>query len=149
MRKLFIAVILLAAAFATEAETPLNLESQRGNVVLLDFWASWCVPCRRSFPWMNEMQQRYADDGLKIIAVNLDRKLPDAESFLEVYPAGFEIHLDPDGKLAKTYGIEVMPTSILFDRNGNILERHAGFKVQRQDEYEQIIRAALGLESET
>jgi len=113
--------------------------------VLLDFWASWCVPCRRSFPWMNEMQEKYAQDGLVIIAVNVDREVENAAAFLAEYPANFEIIYDPDAVLAKEYKIEVMPSSFIIGRNGASIDRHAGFKVKKQDEYEAVLRAALEL----
>ena len=94
------------------------------------------------------MQDKYRGDGLVIIAVNLDRNAEDAARFLAKYPAKFEIVYDPEGALAKKYGVEVMPSSIIIGRNGESIERHAGFKVKRQDEYAATIRAALGLENE-
>ena len=71
---------------AYTAET-LDLAKYRGSVVVLDFWASWCVPCKRSFPWLNEMHTRYADEGLVIIGVNVDKDADEAQAFLEKYPA--------------------------------------------------------------
>ena len=66
----------------TTADTGFDLREFRGKVVVLDFWASWCVPCRRSFPWLNNMQQKFADDGLVIIGVNLDSEAAAAQVFL-------------------------------------------------------------------
>ena len=129
------------------ADSSVNLIELRGNVVLLDFWASWCVPCRRSFPWMNAMHHKYADRGLVIIAVNLDRNSADAERFLEQYPAAFRIVSDPDANLAKEFGIAVMPSSCIVGKDGQSTARHAGFKVKRQEEYEATILAALEMES--
>jgi peroxiredoxin len=97
---------------------------------------------------MNDMHDKYAADGLVIIAVNLDRSADDAAQFLAKYPARFEIFYDPTGVLAKKYGVEVMPSSIIIGRNGEMIERHAGFKVKQQDEYEGTLRAALKLEKE-
>jgi len=148
MRKTLLLAALLIWAPLTTADNSLNLSNYDGKVVILDFWASWCVPCRRSFPWMNAMHDKYRGDGLVIIAANLDRNAEDAARFLEKYPAKFEIIYDPEGALAKEYGVEVMPSSIIIGRNGESIERHAGFKVRRQDEYEAIIRAALNLENE-
>lgn len=147
MRRLIFLLGLLLLAPATMADSSVNLIELRGNVVLLDFWASWCVPCRRSFPWMNAMHHKYADRGLVIIAVNLDRNSADAERFLEQYPAAFRIVYDPDANLAKEFGIEVMPSSFIIGKDGQSTARHAGFKVKRQEEYEATILAALEMES--
>ena len=120
-----------------------DVESYRGKVVLLDFWASWCVPCRRSFPWMTDMQQKYADEGLVIVAVNLDNDVNDAESFLRQYPPGFQVAHDTDKSLARKYEVVAMPSSFLIGRDGEIVERHLGFKVLTQTEYETAIQTAL------
>ena len=147
MRKFLMIAVFMAWAPFTAADSNLNLEKYDGKVVVVDFWASWCVPCRRSFPWMNEMQRKYADDGLVILAVNVDRKAEHAAAFLEKYPASFEIVYDPKAALAKEYKIEVMPSSFIIGRDGELVERHTGFKVKRQAEYEEVLRAALKLEN--
>jgi cytochrome c biogenesis protein CcmG/thiol:disulfide interchange protein DsbE len=143
MRKLFLTATLLILAPLTYAADDLDLENYSGKVVMLDFWASWCVPCRRSFPWMNEMQEKYGQDGLVIVAVNVDREVENAAAFLQEYPANFEIIYAPDAELAKEYEVEVMPSSFIIDREGKIVDRHLGFKVKKQEEYEAMIRAAL------
>ena len=73
MRKFLLVIVLMTLAPLASIAGDLDLEKHAGKVVILDFWASWCVPCRRSFPWMNAMHEKYAQDGLVIIAVNLDR----------------------------------------------------------------------------
>ena len=143
MRKLFLTATLLILAPLTYAADDLDLEYYSGKVVMLDFWASWCAPCRRSFPWMNQMQEKYGQDGLVIVAVNVDREVENAAAFLQEYPANFEIIYDPDAELAKEYEVEVMPSSFIIDREGIIVDRHLGFKVKKQEEYEAMIRAAL------
>lgn len=135
---------LLAAAAPAQAEETLDLDQYRGKVVVLDFWASWCVPCRRSFPWLNTMHTTYADAGLVIIGVNLDMERSEAEAFLEEFPARFRIHYDVSKELAKAFDVVAMPSSYVIGRGGEILERHYGFKVAKQDEYEAAIAAALG-----
>jgi len=140
----FFAVLLVVIPVAGNAAESLNLDDYRGKVVVLDFWASWCVPCRRSFPWMNEMQQKYGEDGLVIIAVNLDNQTADAEKFLQQYPAEFSISYDHDRQLVRQYAVEAMPSSFLIDRDGSTIERHMGFKSGKIDEYEAAIVAALG-----
>lgn len=143
IRRTFCLAVLMAWSPLLFAGDSLNLDRFDGKVVVIDFWTSWCVPCRRSFPWMNEMHDRYADSGLVIIAVNVDRELENAAAFLAKYPAKFEIIYDPKADLAKKYEIEVMPTSLVIGRDGELLERHAGFKVKKQDEYEAVLRSAL------
>lgn len=123
----------------TTADTGFDLREFRGKVVVLDFWASWCVPCRRSFPWLNNMQEKFADDGLVIIGVNLDSEAAAAQRFLQEYPAKFRVVSDPDGTLAREYDVIAMPSSYVFDRDGGLVARHLGFKVKRQDEYETVL----------
>lgn len=145
--KYVIAALLLAWAGVTAAaveEGELQLEQYRGKVVIVDFWASWCVPCRRSFPWMNAMQAKYEDQGLVVVAVNVDRDRSAADAFLAAVPADFRIHYDNDATVAAAFGVEAMPSSYVIGRNGEILARHLGFKVKKQDEYEAILVAALG-----
>ena len=148
MRRLcFQSVLVMSLALAStlvRADSPeLNLDDYRGQVVIVDFWASWCVPCRRSFPWLNSMQARYGDDGLVIIGVNLDSDQKDADAFLGEYPADFRILRDADGVLARQFEVAAMPTSYVVDRDGHIIARHLGFKVKKTDEYEDIIRSAI------
>jgi len=133
---------------STNAATDFDLLEFRGKVVVLDFWASWCVPCRRSFPWMNSMQEKYADDGLVIIGVNLDAVDADAQAFLRESPADFQIINDPEGALALEHDVVAMPTSYIFDRDGRLVTRHLGFKVKRQDEYEALLVETLSRKTE-
>jgi cytochrome c biogenesis protein CcmG/thiol:disulfide interchange protein DsbE len=136
-------IILAAMPMVGSTADTLNLGDHQGKVVVLDFWASWCVPCRRSFPWMNEMQHKYADDGLIVIAVNLDNQASDAEAFLQHYPAEFSVYFDHERKLARQYGVEAMPSSFLVGRDGTVVERHLGFKSGDTDDYEAAIVALL------
>ena len=132
------------AASATAADHgKLDLEQYRGRVVVVDFWASWCVPCRRSFPWLNRMHDSYEDDGLVIIGVNLDMERSEAERFLEEFPPKFRIYFDDTKELAEQFEVVGMPSSYVIGRDGEIANRHFGFKVRKQDEYEAAIVAAL------
>ena len=124
----------------------LDLDSHRGRVVVLDFWASWCVPCRRSFPWLNSMHDKYGPEGLIIIGVNLDESRPDAEAFLAEFPPRFEVVYDETRALAREFGVEAMPMSFVIDREGQLMARHYGFKVKKQSEYEAVIAEALARE---
>ena len=133
--------VLAGSSFA--AQPPLDLDQYHGKVVVLDFWASWCVPCRRSFPWLNKMQKKYGDEGLVIVGVNMDASSQDAQIFLRTFPADFEIFYDPTGTVAKQYKVEAMPTSFVIDRFGTVVVNHLGFKVKKQDEYEQVLNETL------
>ncbi len=117
-----------------------RLSNQREKVVYLDFWASWCLPCVKSFPWMNDMQRRYGAKGLRVIAVNLDEKRADADSFLARIPARFPVAFDPRAELAKTYGVKGMPSSFLIDRGGRLRFEHVGFRESSREELESEIR---------
>ena len=141
---MLVAIILAATPVFGSAADTFQLSDYQGKVVVLDFWASWCVPCRRSFPWMNEMQRKYGDDGLVIIAVNLDNQASDAEAFLQRYPAEFSIYYDHERQLARQYGVEAMPSSFLIGRDGTVVERHLGFKSGETDDHEAAIVELLG-----
>jgi len=119
------------------------LDSLRGRVVLVDFWASWCVPCRRSFPWMNTMVERYGRKGLSVVAINLDKDRDAADRFLEQQPASFMIAFDPAGRTAETFGVSAMPMSFLVGRDGAILYSHAGFDSRKTGPLETLIEEKL------
>ncbi|MEN9317305.1 MAG: hypothetical protein RIS35_3698 [Pseudomonadota bacterium] len=122
---------------------PVSLASLRGKVVYLDFWASWCGPCRQSFPWMNELHAKYAARGLQVLAVNLDAKDADARKFLADTPARFQLAYDAKGITPKAYGVKGMPTSYLIDREGRVVHEHAGFNASKKDEIEKAIAKQL------
>ncbi len=132
-----ICTFLLSGMVAAEAK--LDLKEHKGEVVYLDFWASWCVPCKKSFPWMAQMQEKYKDRGLRVIAVNLDENAADADAFLKKYPVSFTIIRDPEGKLAERYQVEGMPTALLFDAEGKLVGRHIGFRNTEKRSYEAAI----------
>ena len=130
-----------APAFELRAEsTDVKLSDYRGKVVYLDFWASWCDPCRRSFPWMNELQSRYGQDGFAVIAINLDESTEDAKKFLQQIPASFDIAYDPSGKTAEAYGLRAMPSSYLIDRNGQLIHSSLGYRAAEKRIVEDKIR---------
>ncbi len=151
----FLSALLLlsvqSSAFAQPApdfslpgdDKTISLKNLKGKVVYLDFWASWCTPCRKSFPWMNEMQARYDKDKFSIVAVNLDSSRREAESFLKKVPANFTIAYDPDGETAAKYKLKVMPSSFLIDTNGQLVFAHKGYRQTDADEIEQKIRRLL------
>jgi len=139
---LALACFALTAAGADAAD-PLDLARLRGKVVLLDFWASWCEPCRQSFPWLNAMQAKYAGRGLVVIGVNVDRDRAEADRFLQQVPAQFRIHYDPAGTLAARYDLPGMPVSYVIGPNGEIVGRHLGFRNAARSEREAELQKLL------
>ena len=132
-----------ALRLATAKGETLALESLRGQVVYVDFWASWCGPCKRSFPWMNELQQRYGDKGFTIVAVNVDKKGEDAERFLAQTPARFTVVYDAPGATPAAWAVKGMPSSYLIDRSGKVVMVEQGFRDEQKPAVEQRIRDLL------
>ena len=120
-----------------------SLEKLKGRVVYVDFWASWCAPCRRSFPWMAEMQRKYGERGLTVVAVNVDKKREDAAKFLALTPASFTVVYDPVGTVPTAYDVKGMPTSYLVDRAGKVVSIDTGFRDDAKADVEARIQAAL------
>jgi len=120
-----------------------SLGSMAGHVVYLDFWASWCGPCRQSFPWMNQLQSKYAARGLRVLAVNVDAKQSDAEAFLAQVPAQFSVAFDQKGQTPGLYQVKGMPTSFLIGADGKVLMVHQSFREGDREELESRIDAAL------
>lgn len=119
------------------------LKDLHGKVVLVDFWASWCAPCLSSFPWMDELQKRHGQQGLVVVAVNLDQDRALAEAFLKKTAPQFRIEFDAQGTLAKQFGVQAMPTSFLIDRSGKLRITHQGFRAAQRAERERQIRQLL------
>jgi cytochrome c biogenesis protein CcmG/thiol:disulfide interchange protein DsbE len=146
-----LAVSLAPAIAATDAPdfalegrgAPVKLADLRGKYVYLDFWASWCAPCKRSFPWMASLQQRYGAAGLQVVAINVDTKRLDADQFLAATPAAFVIAFDPTGATPKKYAIKGMPSSVLIDPSGKIIATHTGFTADTPAQVERDIELAL------
>lgn len=120
-----------------------SLSAMKGQVVFVDFWASWCVPCRQSFPWLNQMQAKYSARGLRVLGVNVDAKRADADTFLSQVPAKFNIVFDSAGDTPKRYAVRGMPTSVLVGADGLVLQQHAGFRDDDKAALEAAIVAAL------
>ncbi len=120
-----------------------KLSELQGKVVYIDFWASWCGPCRQSFPWMNDMQRKYGGSGLQIVGINLDAKRADADRFLSQLPAQFALAFDGKGESAKRFGVKGMPTSVLIGKDGKVLLVHQGFREEDRKSLEEKLVAAL------
>lgn len=115
----------------------------RGKVVYMDFWASWCVPCAKSFPFMNQLNNKLKEKGLQLIAVNLDENPDDAKAFLEKYPVDFTLAADRDGECARKFEVKAMPSSYLIDRDGKIRHAHLGFRPSEANELVKLVQQLL------
>ena len=119
------------------------VEQNAGQVVYLDFWASWCTPCRKSFPWMNEMQMKYGDKNFKVISINVDSDRKLAQKFLANTPANFSILYDPAGSLASEMKLKGMPSSYIINAEGKLVSTHVGFSDKKKSLYEQEIKQLI------
>jgi len=120
-----------------------ELVKLQGKVVYLDFWASWCDPCRDSFPWMAEMKEKYGAQGMEVVAVNLDKERALADTFLKTMKVNFVVAFDASGESAEKYGLRGMPGSYLIGRDGNIQASHLGFNDKDKAKLEAAIRVLL------
>ena len=140
---LFAALSLSAVNARAAASDALDLAALNGKVVYVDFWASWCVPCRDSFPWMNELQHEFGKQGLVIVAVNVDHERSDADDFLRQLSPDFGVRYDPQGLLAEQFHVKGMPTSVLIDRTGKVVTQHTGFRLADRGALRDQVRALL------
>jgi thiol-disulfide isomerase/thioredoxin len=109
------ALLLIGPA---NADTPIDLVRYFGQVLYPDFWATWCVPCRQSFPWMQALKGAYQRQGLTVVAINLDHDRADGEQFLQRFHPDFAVQFNPQGTFAERFKGAGMPTSVIIDRRG-------------------------------
>lgn len=121
-----------------------SLADYRGQVVYLDFWASWCAPCRESFPFMNELHSELGGKGLQIVAVSVDKTPEDARRFLARYPAQFTVALDAAAACPAAYQLQGMPSSYIIDKGGVVRAVHVGFRNRDRAEIRQRLLDVLG-----
>jgi len=131
----------VAAPQATDLVKPYLPDSLSldGKVVYVDFWASWCVPCRQSFPWIEEQYDLYHKRGFEVVAVNVDTDHEAALKFLEATMATFPVIFDSTGSIAEQLGLQAMPTSYLYGRDGRLVSEHLGFRPEETDSLESVI----------
>lgn len=137
------AVRIAEIALRASDGQPVLPDAPKARATYIDFWASWCAPCKLSFPWMNQLHDQLAGQGLRIVAINLDRKDADAQRFLQQNPTRFPVAFDPGAELATRLNIQAMPTSLLVGADRSVLLTHRGFKLEDRAELEARLRAAL------
>lgn len=150
---LSLALLLSGVVTAEVSEAPaihlpalkgeLDLDKLRGKVVYLDFWASWCKPCQKSFPWMQELKSSYGAKGLEVVAINLDKDRKLADTFLQSMDVNFIVAFDEAGSTAGDYKLTGMPSSYLIGRDGKIYASHIGFRDQDKEKLEGAIQKLL------
>lgn len=127
--------------------SPLSLESLKGRVVVLDFWASWCVPCRTSFPFLDSLQTRYGGQGLSVLGLTLEESKDAVIAFLEAVPVRFTIAWDPSGYAGDAFRVVAMPTTFLLDREGHVVARFEGGDRKTHEKLEAAITKLLAGEA--
>jgi thiol-disulfide isomerase/thioredoxin len=115
----------------------------KGKVVLVDFWASWCPPCKTSFPELDTLYQSYRERGLEVLAVNLDEHRKDADAFLANHPHVMAVAFDPKGESAVAFAVHGMPSSVVIDRSGSIRFTHMGYSGKVLDRYRDEINLLI------
>ncbi len=122
---------------------PFSLESLRGRIVVLDFWASWCVPCRSSFPFFDSLTEKYGPRGVSVVGLTLEDDTDAVTSFLDAVPATFPIVRDPSGRAGEAFEVVAMPTTFLIDREGHVVARFEGGDRRAHEQLDAAIQTLL------
>jgi len=139
------AVGTAAPNFASKSDSGRNvrLSELRGQVVLINFWASWCSPCRQELPLLNKLYGQYRAAGFMLLAVNVDDNRKDAEAMLKKLELRFPTLFDEGKAVAKLYGVDTMPATVVVDRDGRVRYVHRGYYEGYERKYEQQVRQLL------
>jgi len=134
-----------APNFALKSDSGRNvrLSELRGQVVLINFWASWCGPCRQELPLLNKIYGQYRAAGFMLLAVNVDDNRKDAEAMLKQLGLRFPILFDGSKNVAKLYGVDTMPATLVIDRDGRVRYVHRGYYSGYEQKYDQQVRELL------
>lgn len=127
-----------------KAGQKISLSDYKGKVIYLDFWASWCGPCRKSLPALNEIRSKYASRGFEVIAVNVDENPEDGLKFLREFPVAYPVAYDPKGTVPSVYELKGMPYAFLIDRKGIVHHVHEGYRDGDENKIESLVKALLG-----
>lgn len=143
------AMLLSSTVFAADAAPDFTLKSstgenvrlaeQRGQVVMLNFWASWCGPCRQEMPLLDGISKKYGKMGFVLYGVNVEEDNTAAKKMLKDLGVSFPILFDTESKLSGLYNVEAMPTSVIIDKKGNIRYIDRGYKAGDENKYKEQI----------
>lgn len=122
---------------------PFNLSSLRGKVVILNFWATWCPPCRAEMPSLNNLYREFRNKGLEVVAISTDRYSSIIKDYISKNPIDFIVLIDTDNKVSRQFKVFSIPTTFLIDRNGIIIERYLGEENWASPEIKKKIKEAL------
>lgn len=147
------ALLCSGQSFAAESAPDFTLKSRdgknvrlsdlRGQVVMLNFWASWCGPCRQEMPILDELSKRYGRAGFTLLGVNVEQDSSLGEKYLQDTPVSFPILWDTASTASKLYNVDAMPSTVLIDRDGKIRYLHKGYKPGYEDEYKKQIKELI------
>ncbi len=153
---MFAAMLLATVAVAGSSSGPapdfslqsldgstVRLSDLKGQVVLINFWATWCAPCREEMPLLDAIYQKYNRLGVELLGINVEEDASGAQEYLNETPVTFPILFDPDGRVSKQYQVKAMPSTILVDRHGNVRHIHYGYKPGYENDYQDQIRALV------
>jgi len=121
----------------------LRLSEMRGEVVLINFWASWCGPCRQEMPILSELHDKYKTMGFTVLGINVEENSSDARKLLKEMPVSFPVLFDNDSSVSKQYDVAAMPSTVLVDRDGNMRYLHKGYKPGLEDTYVDQVRSLI------
>jgi peroxiredoxin len=135
----------LAPAFtlASRAGQEVSLAQYKGQVVMLNFWASWCGPCRQEMPLLESIYKKYNKMGFTLLGVNVEPDSNAANEWLKATPVSFPILYDRDSKVSKLYDVAGMPSTVIIDRSGKLRVLHRGYKPGDENEYLDSIRTLI------
>jgi thiol-disulfide isomerase/thioredoxin len=128
---------------ASNGGGPLSLSQYKGQVVMINFWASWCGPCRQEMPLLESIYKKYRQMGFTLLGVNVEPDTQAANEWLKQTPVSFPILYDKDSKVSKLYEVAGMPSTVLIDRSGKLRMLHRGYKSGDENEYLDSIRALI------
>jgi peroxiredoxin len=152
------AIVVASSAFAASGDAsgpapsftlttlsgqPDGLSQYKGQVVMVNFWATWCGPCQQEMPLLDQMYKKYKPAGFTLIGVNVDKESPAVKELLARKPVSFPVLLDPANQVSKAYHVDEMPSSVIIDRKGQIRYIHRGYKPGDENDYQDRIRQLI------